>query len=75
MAVAETWKHAWKPSRTFGYEGTERLTAPCSEDSLLMAALVNIGCNGWVHVERGTHLQDPFKDLAISRQYLRNAGF
>jgi sugar phosphate isomerase/epimerase len=41
----------------------------------VMKALVKAGYDGWVFVEQDTHLQDPLKDLAISRQYLREAGF
>ena len=40
----------------------------------VMRALVDVGYDGWVFVEHDTHLQDPLKDLAISRQYLREAG-
>ena len=41
----------------------------------VMKALVDVGYDGWVFVEHDTHLQDPLKDLAISRQVLRDAGF
>jgi sugar phosphate isomerase/epimerase len=33
------------------------------------------GYDGWILVEHDRHLQDPLKDLAISREYLRKAGF
>lgn len=45
------------------------------DNASLMHALVNVGYDGWILVEHDTHLQDTFKDLAISRQYLRKAGF
>ena len=41
----------------------------------VMRALVDVGYDGWVFVEQDTHMQDPLKDLAISREYLREAGF
>jgi inosose dehydratase len=41
----------------------------------VMRALVDAEYDGWIFVEHDTHLQDPIKDLAISRKYLRNAGF
>ena len=45
------------------------------DNTAVMRALVEKGYDGWVFVEHDTHLQDPIKDLSISRQYLRNAGF
>ncbi|MBT3376873.1 MAG: sugar phosphate isomerase/epimerase [Lentisphaerae bacterium] len=45
------------------------------DNAAVMAALVDVGYDGWVHVEHDTHLQEPVRDLAISRQYLRDAGF
>lgn len=44
-------------------------------NAAVMQALVEVGYEGWVFVEHDTHLQDPVIDLAISRQYLREAGF
>lgn len=41
----------------------------------VMKALAKAGYDGWVFVEQDTHLQDPFRDLAISREYLRKVGF
>ena len=41
----------------------------------VMKALAKCGYDGWVFVEHDTHLQDPFKDLAISRKYLKKGGF
>ena len=41
----------------------------------VMRALVDAEYDGWIFVEHDTHLQDPIKDLAISRKYLRNVGF
>jgi len=45
------------------------------DNAAVMRALVEVGFDGWVMVEHDTHLQDPYIDLAISRQYLRDAGF
>jgi len=45
------------------------------DNSAVMKALVEVGYDGWVFVEHDTHLQDPFIDLKISRDYLRKAGF
>jgi sugar phosphate isomerase/epimerase len=45
------------------------------DNAAVMRALVKVGYDGWVFVEHDTHLQDPFQDLAISRDYLRKAGF
>ena len=41
----------------------------------VIETLVEVGYDDWVFVEHDTHLQDPLLDLAISRAYLRNAGF
>jgi sugar phosphate isomerase/epimerase len=41
----------------------------------ILDAAVKTGFDGWVFVEQDTHLQDPLKDLAVSRDYLREAGF
>ncbi len=41
----------------------------------VMKALVEAGYDGWILIEQDTHLQDPFKDLAISRKHLSDAGF
>jgi len=45
------------------------------DNAAVMRALVDIGYDGWILVEHDTHLQDTYKDLAISRQYLCEAGF
>ena len=45
------------------------------DNAAVMRALADGGYNRWVFVEQDTHLQDPLKDLAISRQFLRDAGF
>lgn len=45
------------------------------DNSAVMQALVEVGYDGWVFVEQDTHLQDPYIDLAKSREYLRKAGF
>jgi len=41
----------------------------------ILNAIVRSGYDGWVFVEHDTHLQDPLKDLAISRNYIRRAGY
>ena len=45
------------------------------DNAAVMQALKQIGYDGWVFVEHDTHLQDPLKDLTISRNYLKKAGF
>lgn len=45
------------------------------DNAAIMRKLVDVGYDGWVFVEHDTHLQDPLADLAISRNYLRDAGF
>ncbi len=45
------------------------------DNAAVLHALAEVGYQGWVFVEHDTHLQDPFKDLAISRDYIRRAGF
>ena len=41
----------------------------------VMRAIVEAGYDGWILVEHDTHLHHPLKDLPISRQYFREAGF
>ena len=45
------------------------------DNAAILKALKAKGYKGWIFVEHDCHLQDPIKDLAISREYLRNAGF
>ena len=45
------------------------------DNGAVMKAIAATGYDGWVFVEHDTHLQDPLKDLAHSREYLRKAGF
>ncbi|MHC4983153.1 MAG: sugar phosphate isomerase/epimerase family protein [Planctomycetota bacterium] len=45
------------------------------DNAAVLKALVDMGFDGWVFVEQDTHLRDPLKDLAVSRKYLRDAGF
>ena len=45
------------------------------DNGAILKAIADTGYDGWVFVEHDTHLQDPLKDLAISRQYIRDAGF
>lgn len=44
------------------------------DNAAVVAALKKVGYDAWLLVEHDTHLQDTFKDLAISREYLRKAG-
>jgi len=45
------------------------------DNAAVIKALAAAGYDGWVFVEHDTHLRDPFADLAVSREYLRRAGF
>jgi sugar phosphate isomerase/epimerase len=45
------------------------------DNAAVMRTLVEVGYDGWIFVEHDTHLQDPYLDLALSREYLRAAGF
>lgn len=45
------------------------------DNAKVMATLKDVGYDGWVHIEHDHHRQDPFKDLAISRKFLKQAGF
>jgi sugar phosphate isomerase/epimerase len=45
------------------------------DNAAVMRALAAARYEGWVFVEQDTHLQDPLNDLAVSRRYLREAGF
>lgn len=41
----------------------------------VLKAAADAGFDGWAFIEQDTHLQDPFVDLAKSREYLRKGGF
>lgn len=41
----------------------------------VLKTALEIDFDGWVFIEQDVHLQDPMKDLAISREYLLKAGF
>lgn len=45
------------------------------DNAAVLRALRQVGYDGWIFVEQDTHLQDPLSDLAISREYIRQAGF
>lgn len=45
------------------------------DNRTVMEALAEVGYDSWIHIEHDTHLQDPYKDLAISYNYLVDAGF
>lgn len=40
----------------------------------VLLKLKDKGYSGWIHVEHDTHLQEPAKDLKISRDYMRDCG-
>ena len=44
------------------------------DNAAVANALAEVGYDGWLFVEHDDHLQDPMKDLAVSRDYLRKAG-
>jgi sugar phosphate isomerase/epimerase len=44
------------------------------DNKAVVEALRSGGYDGWYFVEHDTHLQEPLKDLAISREYLRACG-
>jgi sugar phosphate isomerase/epimerase len=45
------------------------------DNAAVLHALRKAGYDGWIFVEQDTHLQDPLIDLAVSREYIRRAGF
>jgi sugar phosphate isomerase/epimerase len=45
------------------------------DNRAILKCIASQGYDGWVFVEHDTHLRDPLKDLAISRQYIRDAGY
>lgn len=45
------------------------------DNAAVLRALADSGYDGWVFVEQDTHLQDPLKDLAVSLDFMRSAGF
>lgn len=44
------------------------------DNAAIIKLLVKKGYDGWILVEHDTHLQEPLKDLAISREYIRKAA-
>lgn len=44
------------------------------DNAAVIAALKDVGYDGWLLVEHDTHLREPLEDLAVSREYLRAAG-
>lgn len=54
--------------------GLDKGNIGLSNTAVLQTA-VSQGYNGWVFVEHDAHLQDPYLDLAESRDVLRGAGF
>ncbi len=45
------------------------------DNAAILNAVAERGFDGWVHVEQDNHLRDPLEDLAVSREYIREAGF
>jgi sugar phosphate isomerase/epimerase len=45
------------------------------DNAAILRGIVDSGYDGWVFVEHDTHLRDPLEDLAVSREYIRAAGF
>jgi sugar phosphate isomerase/epimerase len=45
------------------------------DNHAVLAALIEVGYEGWIFVEQDTHLHDPLDDLAESRRYIQEAGF
>jgi sugar phosphate isomerase/epimerase len=45
------------------------------DNAKVLQEIVASGYDGWVFVEHDTHLRDPLLDLAVSREYIRQAGF
>ncbi len=41
----------------------------------VLKAMVKKGFDGWVCVEQDNHISEPLKDLAVSREYIRKAGW
>lgn len=58
----------WPQRGRFGSLGTGNIGQDNRE---VLKALKQVGYDGWVFVEHDTHLQEPLKDLAISREYLK----
>lgn len=44
---------------------------PGFSNAAVLEALQAVGYDGWIFVEHDTHLQEPLKDLAISRRFIR----
>ncbi|HBQ63428.1 MAG TPA: hypothetical protein DD727_00575 [Clostridiales bacterium] len=45
------------------------------DNAAVLNTAVSIGFDGWVFVEQDAHEREPLLDLAVSREYLRKAGF
>lgn len=45
------------------------------DTAAILQLLKKKGYDGWILVEHDNHLQDPLKDLEISRKYISKAGF
>jgi len=45
------------------------------DNRAVLAALREVGFEGWIFVEQDAHLREPLADLAESRRYIQQAGF
>ena len=34
--------------------------------------LLQVGWDGWIHIEHDSHLREPLKDLTVSLKFIRN---
>lgn len=44
------------------------------DNAKVIQLLIKKGYNGWLFVEHDTHLREPIKDLAVSRNYIKKLG-
>jgi sugar phosphate isomerase/epimerase len=44
------------------------------DNRTVIEALIEVGYDGWVHIEHDQHHRDPLEDLAVSIKFLKDAG-
>lgn len=44
------------------------------DNRTVIEALIEVGYDGWVHIEHDAHQRDPLEDLAVSIKFLKDAG-
>lgn len=44
------------------------------DNAKVIEALLDVGYDGWVHIEHDKHLREPLEDLAVSIKFIRDAG-